>query len=84
MSAATAAQPMYQLVTDADDQIIMAKLAYGAYGQTSGFKNAQGSPMPNWDQLGDTIQAAWVAAADAVYNYLMGPPSTDELTRPMD
>lgn len=56
----------------------MAKLAYGAYGQTTGFKNFQGNPMPKWDDLGDTIQGAWVAAANAVNNYLMGPPATDE------
>lgn len=65
-------------MTDIDEQIVMAKLAYGAYGQTTGFKNFQGNPMPKWDDLGDTIQGAWVAAANAVNNYLMGPPATDE------
>jgi hypothetical protein len=66
------------LVTDTDDQIVMAKLAYAAYGKTTDFKNYQGNPMPSWDALGDTIQGAWVAAANAVNNYLMGPPATDE------
>lgn len=66
-------------VTDIDDQIVMAKLAYAAYGRTTDFKNFQGSPMPNWGDLGDTIQAAWVSAANAVAGYLMGPPAADEL-----
>lgn len=65
-------------MTDEDDQIIMAKLAYGAYGQTTDFKNYQGNPMPRWDDLGDTIQAAWVSAANAISNYLVGPPAVDE------
>ncbi len=60
-----------------DDPLIMAKLAYAAYGQTTDFKNYQGNPMPAFDDLGDTIQAAWIAAANAVNNYLMGP-TTDE------
>lgn len=63
---------------DGDDQIIMAKLAYGAYGQTTNFKNYQGNPMPAWDALGDTIQGAWVSAVNAVVGYLQdGPPATD-------
>lgn len=60
-----------------DDQLTMAQLAYTAYGQTTDFKNYQGNPMPAWGDLGDTIQAAWVAAANAVSNYLMGPPAAD-------
>jgi hypothetical protein len=66
-------------VTDLDDQIVMAKLAYAAYGQTTDFKNYQGNPMPNWEDLGDTIQAAWMSAANAVAGYLEGPPAADEL-----
>lgn len=72
-------------VTDvADDQIVMAKLAYAAYGQTTDFKNYQGLPMPAWDALGDTIQGAWVAAANAVANYLQGPPAADEARGPIE
>lgn len=57
----------------------MAKLAYGAYGQTTDFKNYQGLPMPAWDALGDTIQGAWVAAINAVVGYLQGgPPAQDD------
>lgn len=57
----------------------MAKLAYAAYGQSTDFKNYQGNPMPGWDDLGEPIQAAWEAAADAVASYLEGPPAMDEM-----
>lgn len=62
----------------------MAKLAYQAYGQSTDFKNYQGKPMPGWNDLGDGIQAAWVSAVNAVSDYLMGPPSLDELHTPID
>lgn len=67
-------------MTDAqeDDQITMAKLAYGAYGQTTDFKNYQGLPMPAWDALGDTIQAAWISAANAIVGYLQGGPAAED------
>jgi len=41
-----------------------AQRAYEAYGAVTEHKNFQGDPMPAWDDLGDTIQAAWVAAAN--------------------
>lgn len=65
-------------MTDTDDQIVLAKLAYAAYGQSTDFKNYQGNPMPAWADLGPAIQAAWVAAAGAVASYLSGPPALDE------
>lgn len=40
----------------------IAKLAYRAYGEVTDFKNFQGNPMPEWEQLTPTIQRAWVAA----------------------
>jgi hypothetical protein len=62
-----------------DDQITLAQQAYQAYGQTTGFKNYQGLPMPAWSALGDTIQGAWVAAVNAVVTYLQGgPPAADD------
>lgn len=49
-------------VTDTD----LAQAAYTAYGQATGGRNFLGDPMPDWDDLGDTIQGAWVAATIAV------------------
>lgn len=40
-----------------------AKAAYARYGAVTDHKNFQGNPMPAWDDLTDTIQAAWIAAA---------------------
>jgi hypothetical protein len=45
-----------------EDITELAKRAYTAYGSVTGFKNYQGNPMPEWDNLGETIQAAWCAA----------------------
>lgn len=42
-----------------------AQRAYEAYGAVTEHKNFQGDPMPAWEDLGDTIQAAWVAASNA-------------------
>jgi hypothetical protein len=41
--------------------------AYLAYGRVTGYKNHQGNPMPAFDDLGDTIQEAWYAAVERVY-----------------
>jgi hypothetical protein len=61
-----------------DDQITMAKLAYAAYGQSTGGKNFQGNPMPAWEALGDPIQGAWVAAVNAVVGWLQGGPEASD------
>lgn len=61
-----------------DDQIRLAKLAYAAYGKSTGGKTFQGLPIPGWDALSDTTQGAWVSAINAVVNDLMGPPAADE------
>ncbi len=45
---------------------ILAKKAYLAYGQTTDFKNYQGLPMPEWENLPEGIQQAWCNAAIAI------------------
>jgi hypothetical protein len=54
----------------------LARVAYRAYGETTGFKNFRGDPMPDFDSLGDQIQQAWMAAANAVER------SVSDLDRP--
>lgn len=44
----------------------LAKIAYRAYGDTTGGLNFRGEPMPTWDDLGERIQQAWISAAGAV------------------
>lgn len=54
-------------MSDFDQEAVrLAKVAYRAYGAVTGFKNFRGDPMPEWADLGDTIQAAWIAATQAV------------------
>lgn len=43
-----------------------AKKGYEAYGNQTDFKNFRGEPMPAWDELPETIQSAWVAAANVI------------------
>ena len=57
--AAVGARP---LATSSD----YAQLAYAAYGAATSYRNYQGLPMPNWDDLTERIRQAWVAAAEAV------------------
>jgi hypothetical protein len=44
----------------------LAKIAYEAYGKSTGGKNYQGLPMPAWEDLPEAIRHAWDAAAQAV------------------
>lgn len=47
-----------------------AKSAYRAYGSVTNWKNYQGLPMPEWENLPDGIRAAWVAAVQQVWTDL--------------
>lgn len=58
-----------RIVSDSltEDQVDwLARHAYAAYAVVTGGKNYRGEPMPAFDDLGDTIQTAWRAAAEAV------------------
>jgi hypothetical protein len=41
----------------------LGRTAYAAYSTTTGGRTHDGRPMPTWDDLGDLIRAAWIAAA---------------------
>jgi hypothetical protein len=65
----------------------LARQAYRAYGQATGFKNYQGNPMPDFDDLGKKIQLAWRAAARQVTEAAViladrGPSIMDEPANP--
>lgn len=55
--------------------VLTARDAYHAYGQSTGWTTHDGRPMPSWNDLGDRVQAAWIAAVTAVL-----PPLTVALT----
>ena len=44
-----------------------ARIAYAAYGRTTGFKNFQGNPMPVFDDLPENIREAWTNAARVIW-----------------
>ncbi|MFK0173428.1 hypothetical protein ACIQU5_32060 [Streptomyces sp. NPDC090306] len=54
----------------------LARIAYEAYGETTGHRNFRGEPMPDWTDLGDTIQQAWTNAAAAVARAASGGEAT--------
>lgn len=41
----------------------VARSLYGAYGESAGWKNYQGLPMPRWEDLTDAIRGHWIASA---------------------
>lgn len=40
--------------------------AYTAYGEAVGWTAVSGSPMPQWDNIGEKVQGAWTKAAGVV------------------
>lgn len=44
----------------------LARTAYLAYGKETGGLNHKGDPMPDYDDLTEKTQQAWVAAAIAI------------------
>jgi hypothetical protein len=44
----------------------LAQVAYAAYGESTGHRTHDDRPMPDWEQLGDRVQQAWIEAASAV------------------
>jgi hypothetical protein len=45
-----------------------ARIAYTAYGRKVDFKNFQGDPMPMFDELPEAIRAAWINAAQVIWD----------------
>jgi len=46
----------------------LAEGAYSAYGRSTGNKNFRGEEMPKWEDLPESIRAAWSAAARFVFD----------------
>ncbi|GHA01600.1 hypothetical protein ACFOOM_12045 [Streptomyces echinoruber] len=60
------------------DRAGLARTAYAAYGETTGGLNHRGEPMPAWEDLGELIQQAWIAAAVAVAQAVTAPPRSED------
>ncbi|MBL1107974.1 hypothetical protein JK361_25865 [Streptomyces sp. 5-8] len=50
----------------------LGQIAYLAYSEATSGVTHDGRPMPAWEDLGDTIQGAWIAAAAAVADHTAG------------
>lgn len=44
----------------------LGQIAFEAYSDFTGGKTYNGLPIPEWHDVGDTVQGAWIAAARAV------------------
>jgi len=64
------------------DPISLAQTAYAAYGESTGHLTHQGLPMPSWDELGEPVQHAWAAAADAVAQAVTTSTPTSDRSAP--
>ena len=48
------------------EQIVLAQIAYRAYGDWAEWKTPKGSRMPSWSELPVSLQNAWTAATETV------------------
>lgn len=58
------------------DDWALAQENYQGYGDQVGWVNYQGKPMPNWEDLTDTIRLGWLAGAIRVKS-LVKPDNLD-------
>jgi hypothetical protein len=57
----------------------LGRVAFDAYGETTGGLTHDGRPIPQWEDLGEAVQQAWIAAATAVIRATA--PAREEGTR---
>lgn len=50
--------------------INLGKVAFDAYRKKRGGKNHDGSPTPEWEEVGRDVQEGWETAAQAVMDHL--------------
>jgi len=55
----------------------LAQKGYEAYGNSVGWKNYLGLPMPTWEALPAPIQGAWRDAAAAMFGLAMATQITN-------
>jgi hypothetical protein len=48
------------------EKIVLAQIAYRAYGDWTEWKTPGGNPMLGWDELPMSIRNAWTAATESV------------------
>jgi hypothetical protein len=50
----------------------LGQVGYDAYGDHANWKNYQGEPMPNWEDLPADIRLHWETAAGAIVRSARG------------
>jgi hypothetical protein len=64
---------------------MIAEVAYSVYAKMTNNKNVRGDELPLFQDLGEKIQNAWIAAAEAIRNPrladLADPPLVDAFDR---
>lgn len=53
----------------------LARAGYEAYGEHVNWVNHAGNSMPAWRELPEPQRQAWIAAATAIAEQLLGRPS---------
>ena len=48
------------------DTAALGRLAFTAYGEQAGGLTHDGRRIPGWEDLGESVQQAWIAAAIAI------------------
>lgn len=59
------------------EKIVLAQIAYRAYGNWAEWKMPGGKPMPSWGELPMYLQNAWTAAAETVAIQVRKDASTE-------
>ena len=48
------------------EKVVLAQIAYRAYGDWTEWKTSQGNRLPSWGELPMYLQNAWTAATETV------------------
>jgi len=59
------------------DPVELARAAFTAYGDYTGGLTHDGRAIPVWEDLGETVQQAWIAAAIAVFRAVTAPARSE-------
>lgn len=60
----------------------LGRLGYLAYARHTGGLTHDGRPIPQWENLGETIQDAWAAAAEAIADAQASLPAPPPVLMP--
>ena len=59
----------------------LGRVVYEAFGKATEWRGVLGDPLPKWEALPETLQAAWQAAGDAAVGFALKPLETPQSGR---